>query len=67
MTGLQLCGIVLAHELLPVTRSPDLDIAEISDDDFYTSIVHRMDAKESEVFAIAAEVWCKQIFIILFF
>lgn len=57
MTGLQLCGIVLAHELLPVTRSTDVDIGEISDDDFYTSIVHRTDAKESEVFTIAAEVW----------
>ncbi|CAO3672189.1 unnamed protein product [Umbelopsis ramanniana] len=56
VTGLQLCGIALAHEMLPTARAPETSSMEPSDGEFYTSIVHRVDAKEQELFAVAAEV-----------
>lgn len=56
VTGLQLCGIALAHDMLPTLRAPEISNSEISDTQFYTSIVHRVDSKETELFAIAAEV-----------
>ncbi|GAB5585937.1 hypothetical protein Unana1_00837 [Umbelopsis nana] len=56
MTGLQLCGITLAHDMLPTIRSPETVNTEPSDSEFYNSIIQRVDSKETELFSIAAEV-----------
>jgi hypothetical protein len=42
--------------MLPTARAPETSSMEPSDGEFYTSIVHRVDAKEQELFAVAAEV-----------
>jgi hypothetical protein len=56
VTGLQLCGIALAHDMLPTARAPETSSMEPSDSEFYASLVHRVDSKEQELFAVAAEV-----------
>lgn len=60
MTGLHLCGITLAHDMLPTIRSPETVNTEPSDSEFYNSIIQRVDSKETELFSIAAEVYQSQ-------
>lgn len=55
--GLQLTGIVLAHNLDPLYIGPEVELGDLTEQRFFSSLCDNLRNKYRDVYADAAEVY----------